>query len=133
MENEETKPRTISFSTFSLFHFPSFLIGLLAGTLPLIHAHSLFVLFIVTACLFFFRLDRWRDWIAFGIGVSVIAVPLLLWITTGSATNLSDFIAWHFGWDARDNNFFWFWLKNTGIFIPLLIAGIISLVFLPQR
>ena len=38
---------------------------------------------------------------------------------TGSATELTNFIEWHFGWDKRDANFFWFWLKNTGIFIPL--------------
>lgn len=108
---------------------PSLTVGLLAGTLPLIHAHSLFVLFVVTGFLFFFRMDKWREWIAFGIGVSIIAVPLLIWITTGSATNLTEFIGWHFGWDKRENNFIWFWFKNTGLFIPLLIAGIGLFVF----
>ncbi len=63
------------------------LVGLIAGTLPLIHAHSLFVLFVVTACLFFFRPDKWREWIAFGLGTAFVAVPSLLWITTGSATH----------------------------------------------
>ncbi len=112
-------------SPFHLFILSPFLVGLLAGTLPLIHAHSLFVLFIITACLFFFRPDRWREWIAFGIGTAIVAIPALLWITTGSATHLSEFIGWHFGWDSRKDNIFWFWLKNTGIFIPLLIAGIV--------
>ena len=114
-----------NFFTFSHFHFSTFLVGLLAGTLPLIHAHSLFVLFIITACLFFFRPDKWREWISFGIGTAIVAIPALLWITTGSATHLSEFIAWHFGWDSREDNFLWFWLKNTGIFIPLLIGGIV--------
>ncbi|MEZ5428993.1 MAG: hypothetical protein R2747_22295 [Pyrinomonadaceae bacterium] len=104
---------------------PNATVGLLAGTLPLIHAHSLFVLFVVAAFLFFFRLDRWREWIAFGVGTAAVAIPALLWIMTGSASHLSEFIDWHFGWDLRDDNFFWFWFKNTGLLIPLLVAGII--------
>ncbi len=126
---KETARENSNFSTFSHFHFSPFLVGLLAGTLPLIHAHSLFVLFIVTACLFFFRPDKWREWVAFGVGTALVAVPALLWITTGSATHLSEFIAWHVGWDSRKDNIFWFWLKNTGIFIPLLIIGIVWKVF----
>jgi hypothetical protein len=76
---------------FSIFHFPLsiFLVGLLAGTLPLIHAHSLAVLFIVSAFLFFFRLDKWREWLTFGGGVSIIAIPELVWAMTGSA-NAAD-------------------------------------------
>jgi hypothetical protein len=98
--------------------------------LPLIHLHSLVVLFVVAAFLFFFRIERWREWIAFGLGVSIIAVPELLWSMAGSATRTSEFFAWHFGWNkGEDENFLWFWLKNTGIFIPILILGI----FLTQR
>lgn len=108
-----------------LLHSSSpFLIGLLAGTLPLIHVHSLAVLFVVTAFLFFFRLDKLREWIAFGLGVIIVAVPESIWVMTGSATHLTEFVAWHFGWDKRDENFLWFWIKNTGIFIPLLFAGL---------
>ncbi|MDQ3635837.1 MAG: hypothetical protein M3405_15230 [Acidobacteriota bacterium] len=117
----------------SLTHIvaPSLIIGLIAGTLPLIHAHSLAVLFVVSAFLFFFSLRIWQEWILFGIGVAIIAVPELLWILSGSATNTNEFIAWHFGFDARDDNIFWFWLKNTGIFIPLLAAGLF-LIYFPQ-
>lgn len=115
--------------TLTTGHRPltSIFIGLLAGTLPLIHVHSLVVLFVVTAFLFFFRIDRWRDWIMFGIGVAVIAVPELLWVMTGSATQLSKFIDWNFGWDARGENIFVFWFKNLGLFIPLLLLSIFLL------
>ena len=117
------KGETLSSKSFS-FSLPTFLIGLLAGTLPLIHVHSLVVLFVVSAFLFFFRLDKLREWIAFGVGVSIVAVPELIWAMTGSATRLTEFVGWHFGWDKGDANFFWFWLTNTGIFIPLLLFGI---------
>jgi len=100
------------------------MIGLVAGLLPLVHLHSLFVLFVVTGSLFVIRPALWKAWIAFGIGVCVIAVPELVWSITGSATNASEFLAFHFGWDSRDNNFIWFWIKNTGIFIPLIVFGI---------
>lgn len=107
--------------TLSVQHL---ILGLIAGTLPLIHVHSLAVLFIVTAFLFVFCFDKWREWTTFGIGVAIVAVPELLWAMSGSATRLTEFVAWNFGWDKRDLNFFWFWLKNTGIFIPLLVLAL---------
>jgi hypothetical protein len=106
------------------FPFPIFLVGLLAGMLPLVHTHSLIVLFIVCSFLFALSFEKWREWIAFGIGVAVVAVPELFFAMSGSATKTSEFIEWHFGWDAGKTNFVWFWIKNTGAFIPLLLAGI---------
>jgi hypothetical protein len=117
--------------TLTTFHFPlsTFLFaGLLAGTLPLVHAHSLFVLFVVSAFLFFLSLNRWREWITFAVGVLIVAIPELVWVMTGSATHLTKFIDWHFGWDSKDTNIVWFWLKNTGIFIPLLILAFLLLL-----
>ena len=119
--------------TASLRHpvTPSLLVGLLAGTLPLIHLHSLIVLFLVTGALFVMRPAHWKTWIAFGVGVALVAVPELLWSMSGSATETSKFLGWHFGWDKGDNNVLWFWLKNTGIAMPVLIAGI--WLYLTQR
>ena len=103
---------------------PFVLVGLAAGILPLIHVHSLVVLFVLGLFALGFRPDRWRELLAFAFGTAVIAIPLLLWSMTGSATRTSEFIGFHFGWDKRDNNFLWFWLKNTGLLFPLLVAGI---------
>lgn len=123
-ENERANE---SFFTFSHFPFSAFLVGLIAGMLPLIHVHSLAALFVVCAFLFFFRMEEWREWIAFGIGVSIIAIPELIWSLTGSASNLSKFIEPHFGWDAKDENFIKFWAKNIGLFAPVLVGGLILL------
>ncbi len=101
-----------------------FLVGLLAGTLPLVHTHSLAVLFLVCACLVFFSLDKWREWFAFGAGVCVVAVPELLWAMTGSATRFGVFVDWHFGWSAGNENYVAFYARNLGLFIPLLVSGI---------
>ena len=128
--NENLELNVKSFP-LSPFPFPLFFAGLLAGMLPLTHLHSLFALFVICAVLFFFSLDRWREWIAFGVGVSVIAVPELIWALYGSATEASAFVSPFFGWDKRELNFFWFWIKNTGIFIPVLAYGL-YLFYSPQ-
>lgn len=121
-------------SAVSLFTSPYFFVGLLAGTLPLIHLHSLIVLFVVTAFLCFIRTDKWREWIVFGAGVAIIAVPELLWAMSGTATRTNEFFGWHFGWNkGKDENVVWFWLKNTGIFIPLFIAATALLFSLKNK
>jgi len=103
---------------------PSLAIGLTAGCLPLIHLHSLAVLFVVSIFVLAMNRDRWRELVAFGVGVAAIAIPELLWSMSGSATRASEFIAWHFGFDSRDTNFIWFWIKNTGLLIPLIALGV---------
>ena len=108
-----------------------FLVGLLAGILPLIHLHSLVVLFVVGIFLFLFRPEKWIVWILFAAGVGVFAIPELIWSISGSASDTAKFFGWQFGWDKGDKNFVWFWFTNIGIFIPLLLAGSYILLF-PQ-
>jgi len=108
-------------------------VGLLAGTLPLIHAHSLVVLFVVSVSWFFASYRHWKQWIVFAVGVCVMAIPQFVWILSGSATRLSEFIGWHFGWDLDDGGLLYFWLKNTGIFIPILFAGMAYVIYLAMR
>ncbi|MFT3744155.1 MAG: hypothetical protein QM785_07665 [Pyrinomonadaceae bacterium] len=120
---EVEKAENAAFS-FSDIPVSAFLVGLLAGTLPLIHMHSLVVLFIVTVFLFVMRPDRWMQWITFGIGVAVVAIPELAWLMTGTATESKKFFEFFFGWDKRETDFFWFWFTNTGLLFPVLAAGI---------
>jgi hypothetical protein len=105
-----------------------FVTGLIAGMLPLVHLHSLVVLFVVTAFLFAMDPERWRTWVSFGIGVAVIAVPELLWSISGSATRTSEFFEWFFGWDKGEDNLLWFWFKNTGLAIPLISFGVYLII-----
>jgi hypothetical protein len=128
-DEQDTKTSSAPLLSFSL---SPFLVGLIAGTLVLIHVHSLVVLFVVCAFLFFFRFDKWREWIAFAAGTAIIALPELLWSLTGSASNLSKFIEPHFGWDSKDENFVMFWAKNIGLFAPALVAGIVLIYFIQK-
>jgi len=120
-EVEEEKTKTASDASAI---YLSFAVGLLAGTLPLIHLHSLAVLFVVVAFLFAMRPDRWKDWIAFGIGTAVIAIPELIWSMSGTANRATEFIGWNLGWDNGDANLVWFWIKNTGLLFPALVGAI---------
>jgi hypothetical protein len=61
--------------------------------------------------------------LVFGAAVAVVAVPELLWSLSGSASKASEFIGWHFGWDAGERSFAYFWILNTGLTIPLIIVG----------
>lgn len=125
--NKKTSLADFLFSTSSK---QIFAVGLLAGALPLVHAHSFAVVMGMTGCLALINWQKWPEWTIFFLGASVVSVPELLWAMLNSASKPASFIDWQFGWDNLKNiNFFYFWFKNTGLFIPLLIAAIIFLLF----
>jgi hypothetical protein len=118
--------------TFTLFPFSPVSLsmsrmiaaGIVAGLLPLVHAHSFVVVMVVGGCIALLQ-RRWRDWITFAVVASVIALPQMWWSTHNSAVDAKQFFEWQFGWDHGQENIAWFWLKNTGIFIPLTIAALL--------
>ncbi len=99
--------------------------GLVTGSLVLVHAHSFGVLMLAACGLALIFSERWRDWVFFFAAALIISVPEMLWSARGSETSFRSFIGWQFGWDKGDENFIWFWFKNTGLFIPLLIAALL--------
>jgi hypothetical protein len=98
--------------------------GVAAGLLPLVHAHSFVVVMGMAACLALIQ-RRWREWFLFFAVASVIAIPQLLWSTIHSSVDASSFFAWEVGWDHGKENPIWFWLLNTGFFIPLILVAVL--------
>jgi len=104
--------------------------GLLTGTLPFVQVQSLLVIFIV--CLFYvpmtifkskkFNKNLFINWLIYA-SITVILAPLAVISITGVGEP-QKFIRFHFGWTSEEN-IFWFWLKNLGVFAPVLIASII--------
>jgi hypothetical protein len=98
--------------------------GVIAGLLPLVHAHSFVAVMVVGACIALLQ-RRWREWITFAVVASAIALPQMWWSTHHSAVNAARFFEWQYGWDRGKEDAIWFWLKNAGLFIPLTIAAIL--------
>ncbi|HZH90025.1 MAG TPA: hypothetical protein VEX70_05310 [Pyrinomonadaceae bacterium] len=97
--------------------------GVVAGLLPLGHAHSFVVLMLMGGCLALL-FPRWRAWFIFFAVALVIAAPQMWWATRGSAARAESFFGWQFGWDRGEQDVLWFWFMNTGLFIPLLVAAV---------
>lgn len=150
--------------------------GIVAGLLPLVHAHSFVVVIVVGGCIAI--APHWRSWLAVFIGALpliyigyanypllprlnqnvaavgmaaagalvawillprnqralwtwffavalIVALPQMWWSTHNSAVNAAKFFEWQFGWDRGQENALFFWLKNTGAFIPLTIAALL--------
>jgi hypothetical protein len=101
---------------------------------------------------FFLPWPHLRMWLCFFVAAIVIGGPQILWSTHNSAVKTRSFIAWQFGWDSDQQQMFgskpvgsqpietippfskwfqrapyvaWFWFKNTGLFIPLLIIALV--------
>src|SRR5256714_13725963 len=113
-EPQSTDKTSLLFALSSLPHRRMIAAGFIAGLLPLVHAHSFIATMGVASVLALVNIKKWREWLAFFIVASVIAVPQLLWSTHGSAVSTRAFIGWEFGWGHGDENVFWFWFKNTG-------------------
>jgi hypothetical protein len=96
--------------------------GVIAGLLPLVHAHSFVAVMVVGAGIGLLQ-RRWREWITFGLVASAIALPQMWWSTHNSAVNAARFFEWQYGWDHGKEDIIWFWLKNAGLFIPLTAAA----------
>jgi hypothetical protein len=98
--------------------------GVAAGLLPLVHAHSFVAVMAMAGCLALIQM-RWREWFVFFVVALAIAAPQLLWSTMNSAVDASTFFAFETGWDHGKDNPIWFWIKNTGLFIPLIFVAIL--------
>ena len=107
--------------------------GGLTGLLPLFHVHSLLVLGIVTGCwaLLFPR----PAWLGFFAVTLLLAMPRLLMAVPGDpgAPPEHQYPRWLIGWVSGTDFPPWFWIKNTGLFWPLLLVALLSPLALRGR
>ena len=107
------------------------LAGLLAGILPLVQAHSLFVIFIISGFFSLTAVANFRKnkkeasgWFLFAAITVLIALPLFNLISSNG--NFLKFIKVAPGWTSEEN-ILWFWLKNLGLFAPVLAVSVVWL------
>src|SRR5579859_189600 len=95
--------------------------GVLAGLLPLVHAHTFLVVMTIAACLTLILRSAWRSWLCFFAVALLVSAPEILWLANTGGVNTRSYLGWQPGWDHGAHNVFWFWFVNTGLFIPLLV------------
>lgn len=98
--------------------------GVIAGLLPLFHAHTVVALIPVIVVLFLLKPSR--EWLVFALVAGIVGVPEVTYYL-GNTAESGSFLRFDPGWTADQQNIVWFWFKNTGLLIPAAIAGL----FLP--
>lgn len=114
--------------------------GIVGGFLPLAHLPTLLALAMTTPFLVFLLAPRpwrlreipWLDWILFHVVWVLVALPQLFAQLGGGAGALSAFRI-ELGWVAAPDPWWWFWLKNLGLFAPLLLIALVTPRVLPPR
>jgi hypothetical protein len=95
--------------------------GLLTGLLPMLHAHGFFSVMIVSVPMV---LLFWSwDWLAFFAPVAVLAAPQAWWLSGTQVRN--KLFEPHWWWEAGESNPLLFWAVNAGVFIALLLTGLL--------
>ena len=104
------------------------LAALLSGSLTLVQAHSLFVIFQVCAIASIFMMVKSKfdkriitNWLVFAAVTTAVALPLFNSIS--SSMSALSHIRFDPGWTSQEN-IIWFWFKNLGIFAPVLVVAI---------
>jgi hypothetical protein len=94
------------------------------ATMPLFHIHTFIALSIVLLVLFLTRPPS-RSPLLKLVGAAVLPAVIFVWLTTDKM-HASSILQWHLGWTQTVGElgmpFFWFWLFNFGVFLPLAIA-----------
>ncbi|HEX8291628.1 MAG TPA: hypothetical protein VF570_07735 [Pyrinomonadaceae bacterium] len=125
---------------------PMLAAGVVAGLMPLVHAHSFVVMMSMGACVALAQgaavlfskgegarpesltWERvwavWRPWVLFAGAAAALALPQMFFATRDSGVRAGQFFGWEFGWAHGQTNVAWFWIKNTAVFIPLLVAAL---------
>ncbi|HUF17792.1 MAG TPA: hypothetical protein VMS12_07095 [Thermoanaerobaculia bacterium] len=94
--------------------------GVVAGLLPFANLSTLLSLAILTP--FLFLLFPSRAWIWFFLMWAVIGLPQVL-LQQGGSAGAASAIRLQVGWLAAPDSWVWFWLKNLGLFLPLLVIA----------
>ena len=127
LKQQEHKSRGISL----------FAAGAIAGLLPLSHTHTALVVLSVAVCYALPELWRdrkngiksfaaWesvRDWAAFFVPAVLLMAPQGLMLLSGTEAHTTHYFGWEPGWDSSGENGATFWLRNAGLFLPLLLLS----------
>jgi hypothetical protein len=111
--------------------------GVVTGAMPVFHVHAYGTVVALSA--FWAAFNFRREWLAFFVPALVIGAPLVVWLLPPSNNSVcsNDLsiggLCIQLGWMTDGTNWFWFWIKNTSLLIPLLIAAHFLQRWFPTR
>jgi len=111
--------------------------GIVAGLMPVYHVHAYGT--VVALALFWAVMNRRREWFAYFAPALLIGVPIVVWMLPpqntsicGGAPSIGGYCI-QLGWLSPTDwqrylwlfpfDFAWFWIWNTSLLAPLIIAG----------
>jgi hypothetical protein len=117
---------------------PFLFAGLVAGVMPVFHVHAYGTVVALSALWALF--NRRVEWLAFFIPAVAIGGPIVLWMLPPANTSICGDLPAFYGYcvqpgwlafsDWQRNGWWlfipdvvWFWIWNTSLLLPLLIAG----------
>lgn len=105
-----------------------FLAGLITSGLPLIHAHSFAVILFLSGFLALLKIRKPKhliDWSFFALPILIFSLPQIFYFYPHLGSR--SFLKIKLGWMAykTKDNIIWFWFKNLGFSLPLIIWGFI--------
>lgn len=110
--------------------------GIFAGLLPLSHTHTFLAIMMASAMMAVISLLRKQErrsvlryWTTFYAATFAVAAPQLVYLLGAKEFSAGGMIRFAPGWMTGSENLICFWLKNTGVLLPLLLAAL----FLAKR
>ena len=106
-------------------------LGVLAGGLPLLHAHSFMALGMISACAVVHQLwvsPKLKSVLRYlpYLGIALLfSLPQLICFTFAQVGN-SHFLHFGFNWINKEDPYFWFYIKNIGLVFVLLPFALLS-------
>jgi hypothetical protein len=98
-------------------------LGVAVGLLPLFHVYAYGT--VVALVAFWALVERHPRWLGFFIPALLLGLPALVWLWPPSGSHLRWLPFWLANSDGHHDGPVWFWLKNTSLFIPLLVAAFV--------
>jgi hypothetical protein len=103
--------------------------GALTGLVPLFHLHAYGTVLALAA--FWALFSPRRQWVAFFAPALVLGAPAVLWMVGGGGASLHWQPWWMANTGGHADGPVWFWLKNTGVLVPVMAAGFLWRPVLP--
>jgi hypothetical protein len=105
--------------------------GVVTGLSPAFHVHGYGTCVALAA--FWAAIHRRREWIAFFVPALALGVPVVLWLLPESGAQIRVQLGWLATTGGHNDNVVWFWLKNLGLFIPVLLIAQFVRNLVPTR